>query len=172
MPHACGETMYKFDLGASGLWWGGPCTVLRGEASCPGASPTCSRLLLPRQRPVHGVGEGGGQEGRSLCPRVSMAVWCLPSPGRGRLPPPTPHPQPLRTTQERPPLAPEFGSMALGTPRKPTLALPSSGAPALPRTLAAEWPQGARLPAERAHERIPNLQPPTGSAFCPVHAPS
>ena len=74
--------------------------------------------------------------------------------------------------QERPPLAPEFGSMALGTPRKPTLALPSSGAPALPRTLAAEWPQGARLPAERAHERIPNLQPPTGSAFCPVHAPS
>ena len=59
MPHACGETMYKFDLGASGLrWGGGPCTVLRGEASCPGASPTCSRLLLPRQRPVHGVGEG------------------------------------------------------------------------------------------------------------------
>lgn len=164
MPRVCGETMYKFDLGASGLRWGGPALCCGEEASCPGASPSCSRLRLPRQRPVHGQGE-------ILCPGVSMAVWSLPSPGRGQLPPPAP--QPLGTTQEHPPLAPEFGSEALGPlPRKPMLALISSGDPALPRTLAAEWPQGAGLPAERAHEQIPNLQPPTGSAFCPVHAPS
>ena len=44
MPRVCGETMYKFDLGASGLRWGGPALCCGEEASCPGASPSCSRL--------------------------------------------------------------------------------------------------------------------------------
>lgn len=171
MPRACGETMYKFDLGALGLRWGGPALCCGGRPPAPEPAPPADSCC-PGSGQSTGWGRaGGGREDLSapLCPWL---CGVSPPPAEASFLPLPPTPSPSGSPRSVHLLPQSSAPWLWAPPRKPTLALLSSGASALPRTLAAEWPQGARLPAERAHERIPNLQPPTGSAFCPVHAPS